>query len=331
MDAVLERRTVSDEMERQARRLASTAYLWARRPDRRYQIPPVDLGENPRVDLVCLAGKRRKALHLLRVGDLDRPAREHQGVMDEAGTVHRLHHRHRLRTSIAFSHVPEEVTKAIPVRRPHRDLQTFALLVYDVHVKTRPAQVHPEVQHGVRVVGSDENPTIPPAEAPLHGIQKACPPDSLPFGSLREADDQCSSRTSVRPVSSYGCPRAVQARSLTSARFRLQPVSGDGRCCSSRIRTCEGCVPGAMISGLSPSPPCGTPRTFSCETIPAGESRFDSSLRLHHLRMKPPQCRHRALGAVLYRRSRTEWRILVAVILVGLMRRSPIRARRSGT
>jgi hypothetical protein len=49
-----------------------------------------ELGQHPGVDPVGLAGQRRQPLDLLRVGDLDLPARELEPVVHEARAVHRL-------------------------------------------------------------------------------------------------------------------------------------------------------------------------------------------------------------------------------------------------
>jgi len=52
------------------------------KPDRRHEVPPGDFGEHPCIDANDLAGKRRQALDLLRVGDVHVPASELQGVVD---------------------------------------------------------------------------------------------------------------------------------------------------------------------------------------------------------------------------------------------------------
>ncbi len=56
--------------------LAFGAHARVGQPDRRHQIATRQLGEHPGVDPVGLAGQRRKSFHLLRIGDLDLPARE---------------------------------------------------------------------------------------------------------------------------------------------------------------------------------------------------------------------------------------------------------------
>ncbi|MCL4423645.1 MAG: hypothetical protein M1115_10905 [Actinobacteria bacterium] len=80
MDPVLERAAMTDEVEAPASPLTSPAHLWARKPDRRHKIKPGKLGGYLRVDPVYLAGKSCKALHLLRIRDLDRPAQKLEGA-----------------------------------------------------------------------------------------------------------------------------------------------------------------------------------------------------------------------------------------------------------
>jgi hypothetical protein len=82
---------------RQRARSRSPAHTWRRQPDRRHEVPAGEIGRHPRVDPIGLAGQRREALDLDRVGDRDRPAAQLQLVVDEAGAGHRLdHRRHRL-------------------------------------------------------------------------------------------------------------------------------------------------------------------------------------------------------------------------------------------
>jgi hypothetical protein len=59
-------------------------------PDRRHEVAAGELGQHPGVDPVGLTGKRRQALHLLRVGDLDPPAVQLEPIVHEASAVHRL-------------------------------------------------------------------------------------------------------------------------------------------------------------------------------------------------------------------------------------------------
>jgi hypothetical protein len=89
VDAVLQGRPVAHEMEPEAGPLPLGADLRVREPYRRHEIAPGELGEDPRVDLVGLAGQRCESLHLLRVGDLDVPSHELGAVVDKARAFHR--------------------------------------------------------------------------------------------------------------------------------------------------------------------------------------------------------------------------------------------------
>jgi hypothetical protein len=93
VNAVLQRRAVPDQVQPEPRQLTLAADRRIRKPDRRHQIAPRQLGQNARVDLVGLARQRRQPLDLRRVGDQHLPARLLERVMHETGTVHRLDHR----------------------------------------------------------------------------------------------------------------------------------------------------------------------------------------------------------------------------------------------
>jgi hypothetical protein len=88
--ALLEAGAMADEVESPAGALPLGAHSRVGQPDRRHQVAPCELGQDPGVDPVGLAGQRRQALHLLRVGDLDLPAGQLEPVVHEAGAVHRL-------------------------------------------------------------------------------------------------------------------------------------------------------------------------------------------------------------------------------------------------
>jgi hypothetical protein len=59
-------------------------------PERRHQVPEAQFGEDPRVDLVGLAGQRRDLLDLAGVGDLDLPAGGLEAVAHPHGAAHHL-------------------------------------------------------------------------------------------------------------------------------------------------------------------------------------------------------------------------------------------------
>jgi hypothetical protein len=75
MHALLQARTVADQVQPPARPLPLGAHEWIGQPDRRHQIAARELGQHPGIDAVGFARERGQALHLLRVGDLDLPTR----------------------------------------------------------------------------------------------------------------------------------------------------------------------------------------------------------------------------------------------------------------
>ena len=114
MHPVLQSRPVADQMQPQAGPLTLSAPSGRGQPDRRHQIAARQLGEHPRVDPVGLARKRRQALDLLRVGDLDLPAAALERVVHKPGAVHRLDRRpHRPETQLDD---PREPAQPIRIR-----------------------------------------------------------------------------------------------------------------------------------------------------------------------------------------------------------------------
>jgi hypothetical protein len=87
VDAVLEHRSVLDEMESEAGSLALRADVRVGQPDFRYQVAAGELGQHPAVDPVGLTGKRGERACAQRVGEAHVPAREFEPVVDEAGAV----------------------------------------------------------------------------------------------------------------------------------------------------------------------------------------------------------------------------------------------------
>jgi hypothetical protein len=90
VDAVLEARAMTHQVQAKARELALTAHLRVGQPDRRHQVTKRELGQHARVDLVGLARQRREPLHALRVGDQYVPALRLERVVHEPRAVHRL-------------------------------------------------------------------------------------------------------------------------------------------------------------------------------------------------------------------------------------------------
>jgi hypothetical protein len=90
VDPVLQRRPVANEAEPEAGPLALGPVRRVGQPDRRHELTPGELGENPGIDPVGLGRERGEALDLEGIGDLDVPTRELELVVDEPRPVHRL-------------------------------------------------------------------------------------------------------------------------------------------------------------------------------------------------------------------------------------------------
>ena len=90
VDPVLERGPVADQVEPEAGPLALGADRWDRAARSRAPVAPGQLGQHPSVDPVGLAGQRGQALDLLARRRSRPPSRQLEGVVDEAGTGHRL-------------------------------------------------------------------------------------------------------------------------------------------------------------------------------------------------------------------------------------------------
>jgi hypothetical protein len=90
MDAVLERGSVADQRQPPSGAFALGPDLGGGQPDLGDQVAAGQLGQDPSVGPVGLAGQRGQALDLLGVGDGDLPAGQLELVMDEPGAAHRL-------------------------------------------------------------------------------------------------------------------------------------------------------------------------------------------------------------------------------------------------
>jgi len=95
--------------------------------------------EDSGVDAVRPAREGREAVHFLRIGELDRPAGELEGVVDEAGAVHRLNDAEHLALAEALGEVAGDVSQPVRVRRPGRLLEDRAAVVHHTDVEPRPA------------------------------------------------------------------------------------------------------------------------------------------------------------------------------------------------
>jgi len=110
-----------------------------REPDGRDEVAPAQLGQDAGVDAVRLAGERSKALHLLGIGDLYRPAVELQGVVHEASPVHRLDDGHDLVVlAVAASNRPYEASQAVEIGRCRRHFEGRAVLGEKMDIDSVP-------------------------------------------------------------------------------------------------------------------------------------------------------------------------------------------------
>src|SRR5829696_6063756 len=149
VDPVLQRGAVAHQVQPPAGPFPLGAHRRGGQPDRRDQVATGQLGQQPRVDLVGLAGQRGQPLDLLRVGDLDLPARQLQLVVHEPGAVHRLdrgiHRPVELRTDPRGQ---RGQPARLGQRRGHR--QRCPRLVHHMDIKPRSTQVQPDVHHDNR-------------------------------------------------------------------------------------------------------------------------------------------------------------------------------------
>ena len=114
-------------------------------PDRRHQLAASELGQYPGVDPVGLAGQRCEAFHLLRIGDLDLPARQLESVVHETGAVHRLD-RGANRRAVPSQTFGQSI-EAVCIRRRGTNLERRTVTVKQVEVDTLAAQIQSGVQH----------------------------------------------------------------------------------------------------------------------------------------------------------------------------------------
>jgi hypothetical protein len=143
--ALLQAGAVADEMQPPACPLALGADARVGQPDRRHQLAAGQLGQHPGVDAVGLAGRRRQALQLLRIGDLDLPPGELEPVVHEAGAVHRLD-RGADRFAVMVESRRQRV-QAISIRRRGANLDGRALAIEQLGVETLATEIQPGLQH----------------------------------------------------------------------------------------------------------------------------------------------------------------------------------------
>jgi hypothetical protein len=115
-------------------------------PDRRHQVAVAQHGQHHRVDLVGLAGQRREALDLLRVGDLDVPALLLERVVDEPSTGHRLDHgADRLCVNVVDS--SRERSQRVEVRRDGELVEQFPVVIQKTDIDLASTEIQSGVQH----------------------------------------------------------------------------------------------------------------------------------------------------------------------------------------
>jgi len=146
VDPALERRLVLDQVQPEAGQLALLSHPGTGKPDRRHQVALAQRRQDPRVDRVGLAGQRRETLDLLSVGDLDRPARLLERVVDEASAGHRLDHRAN-RLAITLLDPPRQASQRVGVRWHRQLIQLLSPLGEQADVDLLSAQIQSSVQH----------------------------------------------------------------------------------------------------------------------------------------------------------------------------------------
>jgi hypothetical protein len=110
-----------------------------------HELAPRELGQDPGVDPVGLAGKRGEPLGLLRVCDLDLPAASSSWSCTKRAPFHRLD-RGANQLPVAFE--PQRQTvKAVGVKRHRADVDRRALIVKEMEVETLATEIQTGVQH----------------------------------------------------------------------------------------------------------------------------------------------------------------------------------------
>jgi hypothetical protein len=143
--ALLQARSVTHQVQAPAGALALGTHARVGQPDRRHQVAAAELGQHPGVDPVGLARERRQPLHLLRVSDLDLPARQLEPIVHEPRAVHRLDRRtDRLAMSIESSRQAEQ---AICIRRCGTNFDARSITVEQMEVETLAAKIQTGVHH----------------------------------------------------------------------------------------------------------------------------------------------------------------------------------------
>jgi hypothetical protein len=142
---VLERGALAHQKEAEAGPLPLRPHGRVGQPDLRDKIAAGELGQNPRVDPIRLTGKRRQALHPLRIGDPHIPARQLEPVVDKTSTRHRLD-RCEYRALLAVE-AANEVSEPVAIRRARTDRRRLAIDQQRVPVETLATEVKSDTQH----------------------------------------------------------------------------------------------------------------------------------------------------------------------------------------
>ena len=116
-----------DEVKAKAGELSLFSDPRVGQPDRRHQVSVRERCQDLGVDPIRLAGKRRQALDLLGVCDLDVPALCLERVVDEAGPGHRLDHG-RDGLSVGLLDSAGERSQGSSVRRRDELVDVIALI-----------------------------------------------------------------------------------------------------------------------------------------------------------------------------------------------------------
>jgi hypothetical protein len=134
-----------DQMEPEPGQLTLLSHSRVGQPDRRPQVALAQ-DQHLRVDLVGLAGRRRQALHLLRVCDLDVSAFLLERVMDETGTGHRLDHgADRLCVYLVDS--SRKRSQRVEVRGDGELIEVLSLIVQKTDLDLASTEIQPGMQH----------------------------------------------------------------------------------------------------------------------------------------------------------------------------------------
>ena len=132
-----------DQVQPEARTLPLGSNGGVRQPDLGHQVEPPELGQDPAVDAVGLAGKRCQTPCLHGVGDSDVPAGELELVVHEPRAAHRLdypEHGHIVQSLC-------EPGQTVAVGRHSTDRHALALMIERLPVEPFAAEIQSDVQH----------------------------------------------------------------------------------------------------------------------------------------------------------------------------------------